>query len=106
MDATRVADIATEAGSTHGALYAGFPSKDALAAEAFTHGYAGNVEKIHRRVESRKPGFDAFLTEEMVEILENSLNQEMPIAQRRRLVFSGRSGQIGAIAVSRAPGTF
>jgi TetR/AcrR family transcriptional regulator, transcriptional repressor for nem operon len=37
IDGVGVAEIAKEAGLTHGALYKHFPSKDALAAEAFYH---------------------------------------------------------------------
>ena len=43
IDGVGVAEIADEAGLTHGALYAHFPSKEALAAEAFSHGFAGNL---------------------------------------------------------------
>jgi TetR/AcrR family transcriptional repressor of nem operon len=38
IDGVGVAEISKEAGLTHGALYAQFPSKEALAAEALTHG--------------------------------------------------------------------
>jgi TetR/AcrR family transcriptional repressor of nem operon len=43
IEGVGVAEIAKEAGLTHGALYAHFPSKEALAAEAFSHGFAGNL---------------------------------------------------------------
>src|SRR5262249_36529601 len=43
IDGVGVAEIAKEAGLTHGALYAQFPSKQALAAEAFTYGFDGNM---------------------------------------------------------------
>jgi AcrR family transcriptional regulator len=36
IDGVGVAEISKKAGLTHGALYAQFPSKEALAAEAFT----------------------------------------------------------------------
>lgn len=38
IDGVGVAEIAKEAGLTHGALYAHFPSKEALASEALAHG--------------------------------------------------------------------
>jgi TetR/AcrR family transcriptional repressor of nem operon len=41
-----VAEVAKEAGLTHGALYAHFPSKDALAAEAFSDGIAHNLASM------------------------------------------------------------
>ena len=40
IDGVGVAEIAKQAGLTHGALYKHFPSKDALAAEAFYHAIA------------------------------------------------------------------
>jgi TetR/AcrR family transcriptional repressor of nem operon len=43
IDGVGVADIAREAGLTHGALYAHFKSKDELAAEAFSYGFEGNM---------------------------------------------------------------
>jgi TetR/AcrR family transcriptional regulator, transcriptional repressor for nem operon len=43
IEGVGVAEIAKEAGLTHGALYAHFPSKDALVAEAFRHGFDRNV---------------------------------------------------------------
>jgi TetR/AcrR family transcriptional repressor of nem operon len=39
IDAVGVAELCAAAGLTHGALYSHFGSKDALAAEAFIHGY-------------------------------------------------------------------
>lgn len=141
IDATGVADIAKEAGLTHGALYAHFPSKDALAAEAFSHGFAGNMKLVRQWEGGRKRNFDKYLDamfstqqrdnlasgcpmtasaseiarqgdaicvsfaqgfEEMVRVLENSLNTEIPASQRRRLAIASLSAQIGAIAVSRA----
>lgn len=42
-----VAEISKEAGLTHGALYAHFPSKDALAAAAMAEG----VERAHQRLQ-------------------------------------------------------
>src|SRR3989454_1676257 len=38
IDGVGVAEISKKAGLTHGALYAQFPSKEALAAEAFASG--------------------------------------------------------------------
>jgi TetR/AcrR family transcriptional repressor of nem operon len=41
-----VADIGKEAGLTHGALYAQFPSKEALAAEALTDAFARSYTRM------------------------------------------------------------
>src|SRR5580698_10097559 len=57
FDGVGVAEVAKEAGLTHGALYAHFPSKDALAAEAFSDGIAHRLTSMRRR----KRTFEEFL---------------------------------------------
>jgi len=46
IDGVGVAEISKSAGLTHGALYAQFPSKEALAAEAFTFALKPGLEKM------------------------------------------------------------
>jgi len=46
IDGVGVAEISKQAGLTHGALYAQFPSKEALAAEAFASALKGGLEQI------------------------------------------------------------
>src|ERR1700686_1557683 len=46
IDGVGVAEISKKAGLTHGALYAQFPSKEALAAEAFASGLKPGMEKM------------------------------------------------------------
>src|SRR5258706_5486712 len=46
IDGVGVAEISKKAGLTHGALYAQFPSKEALAAEAFTSALEPGLEKM------------------------------------------------------------
>ena len=46
IDGVGVAEISKKAGLTHGALYAQFPSKEALAAEAFTSALKGGSEQM------------------------------------------------------------
>jgi TetR/AcrR family transcriptional repressor of nem operon len=48
IDGVGVAEIAKEAGLTHGALYKHFPSKDVLAAEAFSHAVANKNSESDR----------------------------------------------------------
>jgi TetR/AcrR family transcriptional regulator, transcriptional repressor for nem operon len=60
IDGVGVAEIAKEAGLTHGALYAHFQSKEALAAEAFSHGFAGNMATRVPESE-RRPSFEDYL---------------------------------------------
>jgi TetR/AcrR family transcriptional repressor of nem operon len=51
IDGVGVAEISKAAGLTHGALYAQFPSKQALVAEALAQGLAGS----HARMTASKP---------------------------------------------------
>jgi len=53
VDGVGVADIGKEAGLTHGALYAQFPSKDALAAEALAD---AQLRSHQRMIASAKDG--------------------------------------------------
>ena len=58
MDGVGVAEIAKEAGLTHGALYKHFPSKDALAAEAFYYAIAIKNAAKGRSDEERTRSFE------------------------------------------------
>ncbi len=141
IDGVGVAEVAKEAGLTHGALYAHFPSKDALAAEAFAHGFQGNMAGMRAWAGDRHLSFGEHLAallstdmrdrletgcpmtasasevarqgcavsasfahafEEMVTLLETSLEDGIPTSQRRRLAVVAVAAEIGAIAVSRA----
>jgi TetR/AcrR family transcriptional regulator, transcriptional repressor for nem operon len=74
IDGVGVAEIAKEAGLTHGALYAHFSSKDELAAEAFSHGFAGNMSDARAWAGDRSPSFqeyvDGYLSAQMRDRLE------------------------------------
>ena len=141
IDGVGVAEIAKEAGLTHGALYAHFPSKDALVAEAFSHGFQGNMADNREWVGERQLSFEDYLGgllsthmrdrletgcpmaasaseigrqgaavsesftrafQELADILEKSLEDGIPAAEKRRLAIAGVVAEIGAIAVSRA----
>ncbi len=142
IDGVGVAEIAKAAGLTHGALYAHFPSKDALVAEAFSYGFDGNMAKARASwPRERSPLLEEHLAvllsteardalemgcpltasaseiarqshavsarftrafEEMVTMLEESLEEVAPKAKRRRLAVAAVAAEIGAIAVSRA----
>jgi TetR/AcrR family transcriptional regulator, transcriptional repressor for nem operon len=58
IDGVGVAEIAKEAGLTHGALYKHFPSKEALAAEAFYHPIASKNAEIDAADEDLKKSFE------------------------------------------------
>lgn len=141
IDGVGVAEIAKEAGLTHGALYAHFPSKDDLAAEAFSYGFAGNMEATRQWAGDRIVSFEEYIGgllsvpmrdmvdtgcpmaasasevsrhdervsasfakafTEMFVMLERSLDDAIPAAQRRRLAIAAVAAEIGGIAVSRA----
>jgi len=61
IDGVGVAEVAKEAGLTHGALYAHFPSKDALVAEAFSEGFAGNMAGMRTWAGDRNPTFEEYM---------------------------------------------
>jgi TetR/AcrR family transcriptional regulator, transcriptional repressor for nem operon len=63
IDGVGVAEISKSAGLTHGALYAQFPSKGALAAEAFTSGLKPGMEKLTAERAGRPAALTAFLDE-------------------------------------------
>lgn len=141
IDGVGVAEVAKAAGLTHGALYAHFPSKDALVAEAFWYGFERNAAEARASAPERRPSFDEHLAgifsvdardrmetgcpmtasaseiarqgdavsarfaaafEEVVKLLEESLEEGVPAPKRRRLAVAAVAAQIGAIAVSRA----
>src|ERR1700736_5262452 len=53
IDGVGVAEISKQAGLTHGALYAQFPSKEALAAEALASAFKGGLEQITAELNGR-----------------------------------------------------
>jgi TetR/AcrR family transcriptional repressor of nem operon len=61
IDGVGVAEISKEAGLTHGALYAQFPSKDALAAEALAYGLARGLASLTSAGGDRAPTLADFL---------------------------------------------
>jgi TetR/AcrR family transcriptional repressor of nem operon len=61
IDGVGVAEIAKEAGLTHGALYKHFPSKEALAAEAFYHPIATKNAETDVSDEGRDRSFEEYL---------------------------------------------
>lgn len=61
IDGVGVADVAKEAGLTHGALYAQFPSKDALAAVALADALQRSYERTVALSKDDKPSIGALL---------------------------------------------
>ena len=71
FDGVGVAEVAKEAGLTHGALYAHFPSKDALAAEAFSDSIAHRLVAMRRRKRTFEEYLDAMFSIEHRDNLAN-----------------------------------
>jgi TetR/AcrR family transcriptional repressor of nem operon len=63
IDGVGVAEISKTAGLTHGALYAQFPSKGALAGEAFAFGLKPGLEKMTADRAARPDSLTDFLDE-------------------------------------------
>jgi TetR/AcrR family transcriptional repressor of nem operon len=61
IDGVGVAEIAKEAGLTHGALYKHFPSKEALAAEAFYYPVAAKNSETDASDEDPGTSFEEYL---------------------------------------------
>ena len=75
IDGVGVAEIGKAAGLTHGALYAHFPSKEALAAEALAHGLQISHERMTTPHDGHLPSLsellDSYLSEEKRDDIAN-----------------------------------
>ena len=75
IDGVGVAEIGKAAGLTHGALYAHFPSKEALAAEALEHGLQISHARMTTAHGGRLPSLgellDSYLSEEKRDDIAN-----------------------------------
>lgn len=61
IDGVGIAEICDAAGLTHGALYAHFPSKEALAAEAFDAAFERGFPKLVKAGGEGRPSLGAYL---------------------------------------------
>src|SRR5882762_4227089 len=61
IDGVGVAEICKQAGLTHGALYAQFPTKQALAAEALAYGQELGYQYLMKTADGLPPTLDRFL---------------------------------------------
>jgi TetR/AcrR family transcriptional repressor of nem operon len=61
IDGVGIADICAAAGLTHGALYAQFSSKEALAAEAFDEAFARGFSKLAKVGGTNRPTLEDYL---------------------------------------------
>jgi TetR/AcrR family transcriptional regulator, transcriptional repressor for nem operon len=96
IDGVGVADIAKEAGLTHGALYAHFPSKEALAAEAFSHGFAGSMAGVDAWADGQRRSFGDYLGRLLSPAARANLESGCPLAASASEI--GRQG--GAVSAT------
>jgi TetR/AcrR family transcriptional repressor of nem operon len=106
IDGVGVAEISKKAGLTHGALYAQFPSKEALAAEAFASGLEPGLQKMTADREGR-PALTDFLDDYLSPDHRDNLAAGCPmsasaseIARQDKMVgerFSEGLGQFAAL---------
>jgi len=61
IPSTGVAEVAAEAGLTHGALYKHFDNKDALAAAAFTQAATDVIQRIREWKDEHDPSYEDYL---------------------------------------------
>src|SRR5262249_36763984 len=87
IDGVGVAEIGKAAGLTHGALYAHFPSKEALAAEALEHG----LQISHARMTSERDGRLPSLSE----LLDSYLSEEKRDDVANGCTLAASAGDIG-----------
>jgi TetR/AcrR family transcriptional repressor of nem operon len=111
IDGVGVAEISKQAGLTHGALYAQFPSKEALTAEAFTSAAREGFEEITADQNGRPATLTDFLDSYLSVEHRDNLATSCPmsasaseIARQDRLVcerFKESFEQIVAVIESR-----
>jgi len=96
IDGVGVAEVAKEAGLTHGALYAHFKSKDELAAEAFSHGFEGNMADTREWAGDRCPSFQEYVEGLLSTYMRDKLETGCPMTASASEI--GRQG--GAVSAS------
>jgi TetR/AcrR family transcriptional repressor of nem operon len=80
IDGVGVAEISKKAGLTHGALYAQFPSKEALAAEAFTSALKPGFELMTADRDGRPANLTDFLDDYLSFEHRDNLSTSCPIS--------------------------
>lgn len=98
IDGVGVADIAKEAGLTHGGLYAHFKSKEELAAEAFKYGFEGNMART--RAAERHPKFEDYVEGLLSTRMRDDVEQGCPMAASASEI--GRQGNAVSISFTDA----
>jgi len=100
IDGVGVADVAKEAGLTHGALYAHFSSKDELAAAAFSEGFAGNMAAMRAWAGDRSPSYADYVAALMSERMRDRLATGCPMAASASE--AGRQGEAFSDSFAKA----
>lgn len=100
IDGVGVAEVAKEAGLTHGALYAHFDSKDSLAAAAFSEGFAGNMAGMRAWAGDRHPSFEDTMTVLLSTGMRDKLATGCPMAASASE--AGRQGEAVSSSFAKA----
>jgi TetR/AcrR family transcriptional regulator, transcriptional repressor for nem operon len=100
IEGVGVADIAREAGLTHGALYAHFKSKDELAAEAFSYGFEGNMADTRTWAAARCPSFQDYFKGLVSTSMRDRVETGCPLAASASEI--GRQGAAVSASFTRA----
>lgn len=100
IDGVGVAEVAKEAGLTHGALYAHFKSKDELAAEAFSHGFEGNMADTREWAGDRCPSFQEYVDGLLSTYMRDKLETGCPMTASASEI--GRQGCAVSASFTRA----
>jgi TetR/AcrR family transcriptional repressor of nem operon len=79
IDGVGVAEICKAAGLTHGALYAQFSSKEALAAEALAYGLDRSRARMTAATDNRKPRLTDFLDYYMARSRRDNIGGSCPM---------------------------
>jgi TetR/AcrR family transcriptional regulator, transcriptional repressor for nem operon len=100
IDGVGVAEIAKEAGLTHGALYAHFTSKEALTAEAFSLGFAHNMEQSRAWAAEHQARFDEHIEGLLSTRMRDSMEAGCPMAASASEI--GRQGDAVSASFTEA----
>lgn len=96
VDGVGVAEVAKEAGLTHGALYAHFPSKEMLAAEALKSGMQSSLAEVKASAGDAPPTLGGYLDFLLSPYMRDAMEEGCPMTA------SGSEIARGSAEVSRS----
>jgi TetR/AcrR family transcriptional repressor of nem operon len=80
IDGVGIAEICKQAGLTHGALYAHFPNKQSLVAEALAHGLESGHKRLTRKEKGNPPTLSRYLDYYLSHQMRDNLAENCAIA--------------------------